>query len=196
MARIVQAYGEAGQDFAHLFIAHPFHVLDGAHRVVDRVKRFGIAVPVPAAALGVVFGQRGRILQEHPAEFDGGLMGEDRPPEAALHEERDTTGVVDMAMAEDDGVDRLRVEGKRLTVHGLVLGSALHQAAIEENRITASPDDMAGTGHATGRPVEFKFHEASFSKTFHMNPYRHSIVYRKKGFERCHLQVKNVTERT
>jgi hypothetical protein len=137
-------------------------MLDGTHGLIDSIERLCIRMPVTAFVLSVMLGKGRRILQKDMAEFDGSLMSIDWTPEAPVHEQRQTARMIDMAVTENNGINLTGIEGKSLPVDRFGFMVALHQAAIEKNRETSHPENMAGAGHAPGRTVEFKFHIARF----------------------------------
>lgn len=78
-------------------------------------------------------------------------VGKDGTAIARLDEQWKTTRMVDVGMAQHQGVDRCRIEGKGLAVAGLVLAATLDQPTVEQDPLLTNLDQMAGTGDLTGR---------------------------------------------
>jgi hypothetical protein len=131
---------------------------DSLRSLFDRIERLGIRLTVAPAVMGVMLGKSRRIFQKYLAEFDGSVMSVDRASKPPADKQRQASGMIDMAVAEDDGVYFLRFEGKWLAVEGFRFTAALHKAAVEKNRVSPCPENMAGAGHAPGRSVKFNFH--------------------------------------
>jgi hypothetical protein len=91
-----------------------------------------------------------RILEQHAQQVDGGGVAVDRSAVAVPEQDGQATAVVEMAMAEHDGVDPLRIERQRIAVAPLVLAAALEQAAIQQDALASGVHQVAGAGYFPG----------------------------------------------
>src|SRR5262249_14766295 len=74
--------------------------------------------------------------------------------EALADERREVAAVVDVGVAEDDGVDLVRVEREVAVPLPGLLAAALVQAAVEQDLVVADLQQVHRAGHAAGGPPE------------------------------------------
>ena len=95
-----------------------------------------------------------RIQQHQARQFDGRRGRDDFTPEAALRQQRDAATMVQVSMRQQQEIDRSWVKTHRL---GILLGQlapALVQAAIDEDALTRTFNQVTGTGNTLVGPVE------------------------------------------
>lgn len=66
--------------------------------------------------------------------------------------------MVDVGVAEHDGIDRVDRDGERRILCPRLTPSPLEQPAIEQHGPFANADDMAGAGYLTGGTGKFYMH--------------------------------------
>ena len=71
--------------------------------------------------------------------------------------------MIEMGMAQNDGVDFRRIEWKGIAVAFLVTPAALDQAAVEQDFVPAHVENMTGAGDFGRRAKEFEFHGISLT---------------------------------
>ena len=76
-----------------------------------------------------------------------------------VDQHRQAPAVVDVRVAEHDGIDAVDVEGEGVEVAPLVLVAALDHAAIEQQPFAGGFDLVQGTGDLTGWAVKENAHE-------------------------------------
>jgi hypothetical protein len=98
-----------------------------------RHGRQALAGALAALQFGVFFLQVAGVLEHDRAQVDGGALGEDLAAEPLAGEQRQPAGVVDVGVAQHDGVDRARLGREGLAVARVLGGPALGQAALEQH---------------------------------------------------------------
>jgi hypothetical protein len=66
-----------------------------------------------------------------------------------------------MRVAENHGVQGVRIERPGLTIPGLCFPGSLNQTAIKKDSTPSCRNDVAGSGYFTGRPEELQLHVAN-----------------------------------
>ena len=132
-------------------------MLERRARILDRIERQGGLVLGEAMAVGefgVLFLQVPGVGQQDRAEVGGRLRAEDGSSEAALDQQRQLAGVVEMGMGEDDGVDAARLDRKRRPILQAQRLEALKQAAVDEKPMIALLDEILRSGDRAGAAEE------------------------------------------
>ena len=84
-------------------------------------------------AIGILRGDRCAVGEQDAGHVDARRMGEDRAAKAALDQQRQAPAVVDVRMAEHDGVDGCRVKIERRQIASLISGASLDHAAVQQH---------------------------------------------------------------
>jgi hypothetical protein len=144
------AVGEA------LELPHDGDALVGRVEGLDRFEAF----PLPFAVdrVGLFLGEEPRVLEHDPAQVTGGALCINGPGKARLGQQRQTARMVDVGVAEDDGVQGRRIERPGLAVARLVLAGALDHAAVQQDPGVADGEDVARTGHLAGSTEKLEPH--------------------------------------
>ena len=69
--------------------------------------------------------------------------------------------MIDVRMGQQHCVDLCGIKRKLLTITRVGVATALNEAAIDEQRPAAHPQDMARAGHLARRTEEFDFQASS-----------------------------------
>ena len=137
----------------------------GRERIVDRVER-----PDPlchpagrmTSRASRFFLVHTRSVRQHQArKLTGGLRTHDLAAEAAIHEKRQTTAMIQVCVRQQNEIDAARLEAERLGVLLTELAPALKQAAIDQNAFAGALDEVTGAGHPASSPVKFNSHCAT-----------------------------------
>ena len=88
---------------------------------------------MPVRELGVLLLQMPRVSQEDRAEVDRGTRAVDGTSEAALDQQRQIAGVVEMGVGENNGVDTARFDRERRPILEAQRLEALKQTAVDED---------------------------------------------------------------
>ena len=112
------------------------------------------------------FGDEERVLlldvrgvNEHDAaQVARGVGAMDRAVVALLGEVRQVAGMINVRVAQDDGVHLLRVEGKTAVAVGGFLAVALEEAAFEQQPFAVDLDEIHRAGGGARRAEEMDFH--------------------------------------
>ena len=149
MAGVVQGDPDARGDAPFDAVVDRLEAVHGGLRIVDRVKRLdGVQTLAGALAvfpLGVLFLQVAGILEHDAAQVAGGAVGEHGAAVTGLDQQWQATGVIQVGMGEDHGVQSRRVEVERIAVARLVLASALDQATVDQHLHALGLDQETGT---------------------------------------------------
>jgi len=86
-------------------------------------------------------------------------MGEDRAAKAAFDQERQSSKVIDVGVADDDRIERFDIERKIIGIACFVFASALMQAAVEQNPLLAEFQQVRGTRDFASGAVDGDAHE-------------------------------------
>jgi hypothetical protein len=129
------------------------HGCTGARRGPGRRWHFLVA------PFGFLLLQVRGIGQHHFAQIHGRPVGVDRPAVAALDQQRQPAGMIDVGMGDDHRIERLRVEAELVMVVPLMLAAALDQAAFDQYSGIAGCKQERRAGDLAGRPEELQFHE-------------------------------------
>ncbi len=119
-------------------------------RVQRRDRRQALALPAAVLALRVVLLDEAGVLEHDVAQGARRRVRKHLAGEPALDQQRDATGMVDVRVAQHDRVDARRVERERLAVQGLLLATALDQAAVEQEAEVTGLDQVTRAGHTAG----------------------------------------------
>jgi len=121
---------------------------------VERQGRTVLRVAPPVGALGLLFLQMRGIGKQDLRERCRRAGTVDRPGEPVPHQQRQATGVIDVGMGQDDGVERPGIEGKRAPVAQPQLLQPLEQPAVEQYSATAGPHQVRRPGDGPGGTEE------------------------------------------
>ncbi len=143
-----------------------FEALDGLLgmlRGVERFEgRFSGALAFTVAALGITDLDASRIAEDEGSHLDGSGRGKNGDAMAPPGEERQPTGVVEMAVSKENGVQFLFGAGGG-AIKGLGFRSALKKAAIHQYAGLLGLNVIGRTGDfAAGGAKEGNFHNARF----------------------------------
>src|SRR5262249_14724722 len=100
----------------------------------------------------------GGVGHDHPSQIESLGGAEDRARVAPPGEERQPADMVEMGMADDDGVEVPAREHRNLPVLGDRPAVALIKPAIDQYAGALGGDLECGTGHVSGRSVEMDLH--------------------------------------
>ena len=166
MAGIAQRDVHAGQDRRALVVGQRLHlaqrrvhVLGGKQRLRFRFAPTAVTV----GALGLGFGQRGRVQQHDGQQLGAGALGVDGPAIPALDQQRHPAHMVDVGVAQHHGVQRAGIEGKGVFVARFGFAAALDQAAVQQDAPAGGLDQVHGPGDLARRAVEMDLHGNSLS---------------------------------
>ena len=119
-----------------LLVRHRLEELDDFLGVLGRVERlqgrFAGALAFAVPALGVAGLDAGGVAQDQGRHLDGRRRGEHRHAMAALGQQRQPAGVVQVAVRDQDGVELLPGGGGR-AVERLGFLAALEHAAVHQH---------------------------------------------------------------
>ena len=163
VAGIAERELDAGQHFDRMPVADGADLLQHVERVLERVEGLGEApgawrTSLAVLPLGIALLHRGGVRQQDAQEVATRGIGVDGTAEAALAQQRQSTAVVDVGMAEDDRVDLCGIEGKRGAVALVRRGATLDHAAVEQQPPAVHDEDVTAAGHFTGPAVELELH--------------------------------------
>jgi len=128
--------------------------LDGAAGVLAVVQRQGgvmLAGLVLVEKRGVALLKVGAVAQDDLGDGGGRLGGDDRAAEAVAHQSRQVTGVIEVSVGDDDGVDTRRVDGQWRPVQLAQVLHALEQAAVHQDSLAFGFQEMFGAGDRVRR---------------------------------------------
>ena len=132
-------------------------VVAGVEREDFRLALAAVAI----GAFGVVLGQRRRVEQHDRHQLRRRALREDRSGEAALHQQGHAPDVVDVRMADDQGVQARRIERKRVEIPRLGMAVALDHPAVQQHPLASHFDLVHRAGDLARRPVESNAHMLS-----------------------------------
>jgi hypothetical protein len=119
-----------------------------------------------------------RGVPQHDLEKLGGRpRAMDVAVEALLRQQWKRTGVIDVRMAQHDGVDRGRGNRERLPVAEAVMLQSLEEAAIQEHSMTIRSDEVLRARDRAGGAQEAQ----RLSFVLHCRPITHALVLCKLG---------------
>ena len=133
------------------------HLIEGPLHVRLRVERLHPRFRIIAGDVEVgrvLFLDLGGIGQHDPQQVARRRRTEDRPIKPLSRQRGQVAAMVDVGVAEDDGVDLVRMEGEVAVALPGLLAAALVQSAVEEDFVVADLQQVHRTGHAAGRPPE------------------------------------------
>ena len=158
VAGIVERKVHAVGDLDRVAVGDRLEEIGRLPRILDGVGGFELSLLPSIDLLDVPLLDVGGVLEHHGGQVGGGGRGEDRAVIPGADEGGQGTGVVDVGMGEDDGVDVLRLEPQVPVSTEAFLAPALEEAAVEKDPGTADLDDVAAPGHAAGRAVKGELH--------------------------------------
>jgi len=161
---LVERRDHAGKRLERLFVVvHP-EEREAALRVGRRVEglnrtSFALVVALPPVHELRVLLLDVRGVEEHrPAEIGGRGRRVDRAVVAALREDGEHSGVIDVRVREDHRVERRRRE-RKVAVPRLGFGTvALEESAVEEQRARPAGQEVLRAGHGACRAPEGHAH--------------------------------------
>jgi len=131
----------------------------GVDFCVERVEGWeALAFAFPVGVGEVGFLDAGGIREHDLAEVAGGRGGEDIAAVAPAGEVGQVARVVDVGVAEDDGVELGGFEGEVLVDVVGFFAVALVESAVEEDAFAVDFDEVAGSGGGAGGAVEGDVH--------------------------------------
>src|SRR5262245_41016265 len=110
---------------------------------------FGDLVPVPV--VGFFLLQARGVGQQNLHQLGGAARTINRPPKSMMHQARQVTGVIDMSMRDDDGINRGGVEWRFVPIAQTQLLQTLKQSAIDEYTAPVRFDQVLGSSDGSGR---------------------------------------------
>ena len=99
-----------------------------------------------------------RVGEHERAEVTGGAGRPDAALVPLRHEIRQTAGVVDVGVAQDDAVDLIDGERESHVLVAILATPSLEEATIEQHRARADAEDMARACHFLGGAGELDLH--------------------------------------
>jgi hypothetical protein len=84
------------------------------------------------------------------------VLGEYRAFVAALDEQRQSPRVIDVRMTDDDSINFIDGNGKRVAILCFSVAPALYQAAFEHDRMVGRPQQVKRTGYLFRRAKKLK----------------------------------------
>ncbi len=119
-----------------------------------RPRRIVLRVTVGIGVGGLLFLEVRGVGERDAEEVRGGAGTEHRSTEAAAHDQRQVSHVVDVRVADDDGVQGRGIEGRLRPVALAQALLALEQAAVEQDGLTAVPHQVLGARDRAGGTEE------------------------------------------
>jgi hypothetical protein len=137
VARVVERERHAVADLRLHFVidALPeFQHGGGVGRAIERLDRlFARGAPAAIQIRGVLLLDLRRVHQHDARDLGGGRRDEDRAVEPVADEDRQPAAVIEVAVREDDGVDRAKIVRQVLVDPPGLLARSLVQAEVEQN---------------------------------------------------------------
>jgi tetratricopeptide (TPR) repeat protein len=121
---------------------------------VQRLGRVVLGEAVPIGVVGLLLLEPGRVGEHDLAELRGAVGHEHRAREPLAREHRHVPDVVEMGMGDDDGVDRRRIDRKRLAVAEPEALDALEQPGVDQHARPAGVEQELAAGDRAGRAQE------------------------------------------
>jgi len=167
VAGVAECDVHAVQHGEGLFVAvrdELFHGLLGVRNAVERLDGRLMFFCAP-------FGDEERVLllnvrgvNEHDAaKVARGISAMDGAIVTLLDEIRQVAGVVNVRVAQDDGVNLVRVEGKAAVAVRGCFAMALIQTTFEQQTFAVDLDEIHGAGGGARRAEEVEFHAPEFN---------------------------------
>ena len=162
--RIVKRQTNAGGDVQEAVIGQGDHRLHRPLYVLlvvqglDRIHGHAVALDAAVDVVGVGGLDHRRIFQHRHAQIAGGRRAVDRAPVALLHQQRQRTGVVDVSMAQDNGVEVTGSHRQVLVLFEAFPSPPLEQPTVEQDLTLAGPEPMHRPRHGSRRAQEVDVH--------------------------------------
>ena len=132
---IAHAHPDAGQQLERRVVGNDFQLAQHGVDILELEQRrhaLRTRRQVPVRALGFAQREIRGIAQQYGQEIGAGRVGVDRPPESARHQQRQTTAMVDVRMAEHHGIDGGGLEREGAPVAGRGVRTALDHSAVQQ----------------------------------------------------------------
>jgi hypothetical protein len=160
--RVDEARLHAGRDVDSRIVAHGAKQGPQTRDIVLVVqgfeRRLAHSLPASVLALEVCELQAEGVTHDHPTQVEGRLGAEDRTGVTALREEREPTDVVEVGVADDDGIQVPARQRRDVAILGDRLTVALVEPAIDQDAGALGRELECGSGHVGGGAVEVKLH--------------------------------------
>ena len=129
--------------------------------IVERGERvFARAFAFVVGALVVAHLNARRVLEDDHHQIERGGGGEDGTFVTRLRQYRDTAGVIEMGMGDDDSIDGRNIFNRGAAVQIIRPAAALKHAAIDDDAGLFDFDEIAGSGDlATSGSIWGDFHD-------------------------------------
>jgi hypothetical protein len=176
VAGLQELDANARQDLEARAVGMAAHRPDRRRHVLDVVGRLRVAVDA-ALLLEVeqILGlEMRRVGEQDLGEVPGRGRAVDRTAVAFAQHPRQRAAVVDVGVAQHDGVDRPRVE-RQLAVGCIRHGArALHEPAVQEDSLPVDSEQVLAAGDVTRSPEELQFdsHGDSLSAAIRASTWR------------------------
>src|SRR5262249_4531258 len=162
VAGVDEAGRDSGRDLYRGVVAYgpeqaaqPLDVLLAVQGLEERLAR---ALALLVLALEIADLEAVGVAHDHPSQVEGLRGAEDRAGVAPPGEGGEPADVVEMGMADDDGVEVPARESRDLSVLGDRSAAALIEPAVDQYAGALGGDLECGTGHVSGRSVEMDLH--------------------------------------
>jgi hypothetical protein len=150
---VLEPEADAGADFLHLAVGDQDALLQCLLHVGTGGERL-FAPAQDTQHKGVLLLDAGRVGQHQGQEIARGRRAVDRPGEALADQVGQVAAVVDVGVAEQDGVDVRRAEGEGLVAPVTFGSGAEDQPTVEQEPQAAGLDQVHRPGHLAGCPPE------------------------------------------
>jgi hypothetical protein len=150
-----EAQPHARRDLADLAVGQRHHPPTQRLDLLEAVQRRGHRAAATAGGPGGLRQLQVRAVAQHRRDqFDRRWRRMDLAAVAARHQPGQQAAVVEVRVAQDDGVERVRPESPRLAVARRGIAAALHEAAVDQHAAATVLDEVMGAGDLAGRPEE------------------------------------------
>ena len=152
MAGVIQLQRQSGQDLLRRFIFEAHELADtgfGVGLCVERLYARQVPLlPFPVLPLGFLFIQVTGVRQHYRAQSPAGFVRIDRPLEAFLDETRNAAGVIDVRMAENDGIYLRNIDRECFAIAEFFIPCALYESTFEQQRMRSGAYYVERPGYA------------------------------------------------
>ena len=130
---------------------------------IERQRGLVLREAMAVGELGILLLQVPGVSQQDCAKIDGRARAINRSAEAALDQQRQIAGVIEMGMGENNGVDGARLRGKRRPILQAQRLEALKQAAVDEQPVpfVLHEEFRSGNGTDAAEKREVQAHAAT-----------------------------------
>ena len=159
VAGVVERERDAREDLRGVLIGHAHHRFRHRRAVFRGVQRLGLRVLVdPLEELPVLLLDEPGVGQHDGAQVLGGAGAVDGAAVAALAENGQPAGVVDVRVGQHDGVHVGRREREVLVLLARLLAAALEHAAVEQDALAGRLEQVHRARDLAGRAEKRQAH--------------------------------------